>query len=74
MGTIHVIGETHSAKVTMAKALEDMLADGHDCVLVVMGTREVTDIRWSTMTNAQLAFLVSVAQAELLKRIGCNHE
>lgn len=74
MGTIHVIGNTYSAKAVMAKAMEDMVADGHDCVLVVMGTSDATDVRWSTMTNAQLAFMVAVAQAELLKRVGCDHE
>lgn len=69
MGTIHVIGQTYPAKVVTAKALEDMETEGYDQVLIVMGSPDKTDVRWSTMTNSQLSFLIHVAQSELMKRL-----
>lgn len=69
MGTVHVLGDTYPATAVIAKAMEDLIVEGYDQVLVVMGGPQHTEIRWSTMRNADLAFLIASAQAELYKRL-----
>lgn len=74
MAKIHIIGNKAPANAVIARAAEDMAELGYDRVLIVMGGPGDTDIRWSGMTSAQLAFLVAAAQAEMIRLInGCDH-
>ena len=69
MAKIHIIGGKAPANVVIARAAEDMTELGYDHVLIVMGGPDDTDIRWSNISNAQLAFLIAAAQAEMTKLI-----
>ena len=49
--------EDNHPKVLLARAMEDVDTHGYDQCVIVMGSPDETDMRWSNMSLAQLTYL-----------------